>query len=410
MKILHINRTDRGGAANACLRLHEGLLNAGIDSKVLVLRKTNNNFREVYEYEFKIKNRRLAKIVQFFKKILFLNMILERVIIKRKRPKSLERLSFPVSNIDITDSKLFCEADIIHLHWVSNILDYKTFFAKCKKPIIWTFHDQNPFLGVEHYAEKLLYPNEQGFPVIRQFNDYELKIEEKYKRLKRKIFENMPMNIIALCNWMKNEITDSQMFPMAKIDIVPNGIDSGQFKILDKNNCKKLLGLPLNKKIILFVAEYTHNNRKGLNYLQKINSKDFLICSVGSKKTSQNKNTNFIELGKFYDPHLMNAAYCAADLYIIPSLMDNLPNTVIESLLSGTPVISFPVGGMPDMIKQKCNGYIAKDISVGALSETLGLFFRENVEWTPEEIRMDAVERFDISTQVKNMTHIYKNI
>ena len=409
MKILHINRTDCGGAANACLRLHEGLLNAGIDSKVLIMRKTNNHFREVYAHESKIRNRCLARMVQILKKLLSLNRIVLKLYLKKLRPKSLERISFPVSNIDITKSKLFREADIIHLHWVSNFLDYKSFFSKCKKPIVWTFHDQNPFLGVEHYAEKLLSPDEQGFPVVRQFNDFELKIEEKYKRIKREIFENTPINIIALCNWMKNEITDSQMFPIANINIVPNGIDCNLFKILDKEKCRKILNLPLNKKIILFVSDYVNNNRKGLSYLKKVNSNDFIICSAGGKMAFNDKNTNFIELGKLYDQQL-NVAYCAADLFVIPSLMDNLPNTVIEALLSGVPVVSFPVGGMFDLIKQKFNGYMAKDISVSALSDALDLFFREGVDWSPEEIRKDAIERYDISVQVKNMTSIYKNI
>ena len=423
MKILHINTYDRGGAANACLRLHEGLLNAGVDSKVLVKHKSHNNIPEIYEFSVEVKktlSERLKRKIQRILKEFGLYKPKLPVWKKEKqdlynlRPNGLEMISSPKSNIDITSNNLFREADIIHLHWVADFLDYQTFFTKCKKPVVWTFHDQNPFLGVEHYAEKFLSPDNQGFPIVRQINDLELKIEEKYKKIKQEVFTNTPLNIVALCNWMKNEIIGSQMFPLAKISIIPNGIDANQFKILDKSFCRNLLNLSLDKKIILFVSCSIDNNRKGLNYLlsafEKIKTDNLIICSIGEKSYSQNKTLHYIELGKIADQRLMNAAYCAADLFVIPSLMDNLPNTVIESLLSGTPVVSFPVGGMVDMIKHKKNGYIAKEISVDALSEAINCFFEKGVEFSADAIRVNAIERYDISVQVKNMLQLYNEI
>jgi len=170
----------------------------------------------------------------------------------------------------------------------------------------------------------------------------------------------------------------------------------------------------LDKKIILFVSDNTNNNRKGLKYLlksfEKVNSVDFVICSVGSKSYFQNDHINLSELGEIRDRQLMNVVYCAADVFVIPSLMDNLPNTVIESLLSGTPVISFPVGGMFDMIKHKKNGYITNEISVDALTDSINDFFENGIELSTDEIRKDAIERYDISVQTENMLQLYSNI
>ena len=212
---------------------------------------------------------------------------------------------------------------------------------------------------------------------------------------------------------MKNEIVDSQMFPLAKINIIPNGIDLKQFRILDKAFCRDLLNLPLDKRIILFVSDNINNNRKGMNYLlrafEKIKVTDFIVYSVGKKSYSQD-NAYLIELGEIRDLRFMNVAYSAADLFVIPSLMDNLPNTIIESLLSGTPVISFPVGGMLDVIKHKKNGYIANEISVDALAESINDFFENRVELTAGQIRNDAIERYDISVQIKNMLKLYNDI
>ena len=420
MKILHINTHDRGGAANACLRLHEGLLNFGVDSKVLVLQKTNSNFSEVYAHEQFLKKtlparlrRRLQRILKECGLYRGQNFRMERDTLQKLRPKGLEMISFPKSESDVTDNKFFREADIIHLHWVAGFLDYKTFFTKCQKSVIWTFHDQNPFLGVEHYAERLLGPDDSGQPIPRRFNNNkELKIEERFKQQKRNLFKNTSLNIVALCNWMKNEIIDSQMFPLAKMNIIPNGIDSKQYKILNKTFCRELLNLPIEKKILLFASDSISKNRKGLNYLLKAHEEiqgiDLVICGIGGDKTNSH-NKNFIELGMIHDQQLMNAAYSAADLFVIPSLMDNLPNTVIESLLSGTPVVSFPVGGMLDMIQHKKNGCIANEISVKALANSIVDFFEIGVELSTEEIRKDAIERYDVSVQLDNILQLYKD-
>ena len=426
MKILHINTYDYGGAANACLRLHDGLLKSGIDSKVLVRHKSYNIFPEIYAYEpeiipfskrLKRKIQRILKEFYLYKeKVSIPELEIESQNLQKIRLNSLEMISFPESNIDITNNKLFSEADIIHLHWVASFLDYKTFFIKCQKPIVWTFHDQNPFLGVEHYAEIFFSPDNQGLPIARQFDDYELKIEEKYKRVKREIFKNIPINIVALCNWMKTEIIKSQMFPLAKINIIPNGIDSAQFKILDKTFCRELLNLPLSKKIILFVSDDINNNRKGLNYLLKsfeeINIDNLLICSIGKNMNSQLKHSkiNFIELGKVYDQRLMNVAYCIADVFITPSFMETFGLTIVESLLCGIPVISFPNGGSYEIIKDEFNGYITKDLSVDALSEAINIFFSVGIKWEPTEIRKDAIERYDISLQVKKIKQLYTDV
>jgi len=419
MKVLHINTYDRGGAANACLRLHEGLLNSGIDSKVLILKKTNNNFPEVYAYETEVisfSGRLQRKIKRILKELkLYRNgpKEKERKKLLKLRSKGLEMISFPESDIDITNNKYFHGADIIHLHWVVDFLDYKAFFKKCKKPIVWTFHDQNPFLGVEHYAEKYLGPEKNGFPMVRQFSEVELAIEKKYKQIKHNILQNTPLNIVALCNWMQTEILGCNMFHFAKIFNVPNGVDSKQFRILNKTLCRELLELPLEKKILLFVSDNINHNRKGLNYLLKaienINASDVVVCGIGWDKTKTH-NGKFIELGSIHDQRLMTAAYSAADLFVIPSLMDNLPNTVIESLLCGTAVISFPIGGLPDMIKHKKNGYIADEISVDALAKTINIFFEKGVEFTTDQIRYDAIERYDISVQVESMVDLYNDI
>jgi hypothetical protein len=164
MKILLVNTYDNGGAANACIRLHQGLLNQGVASKLLLLHKTkdieksylfkknpetNNRSRSYY---FKRIQHKIAKKWNFT--FLKPRLSKEEVFFK-KRAAGLELFSSPYSKYDITNSPLYQEADIINLHWVAGFLDYESFFKKNKKPVIWTLHDMHPFTGGEHYVEMI---------------------------------------------------------------------------------------------------------------------------------------------------------------------------------------------------------------------------------------------------------------
>ena len=106
----------------------------------------------------------------------------------------------------------------------------------------------------------------------------------------------------------------------------------------------------------------------------------------------------------------MSLAFSASDAFIIPSLMDNLPNTVLESLMCGTPVIGFPVGGIPDMVIDGENGILAKEISVQALQEAMCLFFETSDGFDINKIRKDAINRYDLSIQAKKYIRLFKDI
>ena len=171
MKILIINTYDRGGAANACLRLYQGLLDEGIDASLLLKKKQKNLPNAEILAPQKQKKSILQKLNAKLKTLMReLNLIKKestspQLSFLKNRPQSLELFSFPDSNFDITDSPLYQEADIINLHWVAGFLDYKSFFEKNTKPVVWTLHDMNPFTGGEHYEENYSGIGIDGFPI-----------------------------------------------------------------------------------------------------------------------------------------------------------------------------------------------------------------------------------------------------
>lgn len=165
---------------------------------------------------------------------------------------------------------------------------------------------------------------------------------------------------------------------------------------------------------MLFVSVSVTNIRKGYFLLKKaleiINRNDIILCATGGKSDILINSENLIELGNIYDEKLMSVIYSAADVFIIPSLMDNLPNTVIESLLCGTPVIGFPVGGLTDLIQDGENGFLTKKIGIHELVETIEKFLLNPKVFDSISIRRNAVKLYDIKVQSENYINLYHKI
>lgn len=414
MKILIVNTYDGGGAANACLRLHQGLLQEGMDSSVL-LRTKRKSIPETYQFGTQRVSNSNLKIVKNKLKSLMGNGISKEQLFLKKRPKGLEIFSFPKTNFDITASPLYEEADVINLHWVANFLDYESFFKKNKKPVVWTLHDMNPFTGGEHYDQSVLGMNESGYPIPRLLTEEEKQMFQENLVLKKRAIESVKnLTIVSPSKWLAQEAKQSSVFKTREVLCIPYGIDSTVFKPIDKDFSRDVLGIPKDKKVVLFVADSISNDRKGYSYLKNALSmmqrKDVVLCAIGSKKGAIEANEQILELGAIADDRLMNIAYSAADVFVIPSLMDNLPNTVIESLMSGTPVIGFPIGGIPDMIEHGVNGLLAEDISSTALLKSIEEFLNTSDTFNRFEIGTSAKKRYDLPIQAKAYINLYKSV
>lgn len=423
MKILIVNTYDKGGAANACKRLHRGLLIEGMASKVLLKFKQNNwqncfCFKQVPKNlsraikienkvkrvlkEFKLYN---PKQVQNSKEQEFLN----------KRLTGLEMFSFPNSGLDITLHDIYKEADIINLHWVANFLDYRSFFDKNTKPVVWTLHDMNPFTGGEHYLEEYLGIDGSGFPIKRNLSEEEIRVANENIKIKKQVLLNISnLTIVAPSEWLVSAARKSEVFRDRPIYCIPYGLDSEIYKPRDKEYSRELLGIPKDKKVILFVADSIDNNRKGFVFLKRafeqLAAPDLVLCAIGNKNSEFESIDTIFELGPIYDERLMSIAYSAADVFVITSLMDNLPNTVLESLMCGTPVIGFPIGGIPDMIQDGENGYLTADISVNSLVSTMNKFLENPSSFNKVEIRNNAVKIYDQKVQAQNYIDLFESI
>jgi len=426
MKILLINTYDFGGAANACLRLHKGLLKQKLESNVLLKSKTND-FQNTETFQplpitppapytrIKDKIHRIALEFKLAKPKKEPFTYQEEF--KKQRNKNLEMFSYPNSHYDITQSSTFQQSDIINLHWVADFLDWKSFFTKNTKPVVWTLHDQNPFLGGEHYPEVFLGIDEKGFPIKRKYTERELEEENKLLNLKKEILKNVAnLHIVSPSKWLLEKSKKSELFSRYKHSHIPNGFPIDIFKPYKQKFCREVLGIPQDKKVFLFVSDSLENNRKGYAYLQQALEnisekyrKNLVLCAIGNQKNVKNQNT-ILKLGKIKDERLMAIAYSAADIFIIPSLEDNLPNTMIESILCGTPVIGFGIGGIPEVILGNQIGYLCPKISVQSLKETIEKFLENPNIFDREKIAQEARAKYALGVQAKKYIELYRDI
>ncbi len=404
MKILHLSTTDiKGGAGIAAYRLHKGLLDSGVSSLMYVQRKSSDD-KSIFSAANKF-NLFLAYFCAAGDKI-FSNIF---------GPKNYEITSFSVfSSFDIGVINKF-NPDIVHLHWICGGFMSPKDISKIKKPIVWTMHDTWPFSGVRHYnLENTFY---------KTANSSDTNFFEKLFWLRKKYFFSKLESLLAVSpsRWLAKEAASSKLFRDVPIVVAGNGIDTNIFKPKDKTLSRKNIGLPVDKKILLFGAvDSLSGERKGYKLLLDIikniaphNPKDCVLAVFGSsEKSSINFDLPVYFLGNIKSEEALAEAYSAADIFIAPSIEDNLPNTVLESMSCGTPVAAFSIGGMPDMIDNDVNGILSEPFNTRKLSSHILkiLLSNEDLNKMSIEARKKIVEHFDIKIAVKKYSDLYNSI
>jgi len=357
MKTLLINTSDvRGGAARASYRLHQGLEQAGINSTMLVQDKRST--------DISVNG---PKLIGW--KGVGVNYIFRYIVDKLPLllyPKYQKTVWSPqwLPNKIHTKINRLCP-DIVHFHWICDGFVPIQEVAKIKQPLIWTLHDMWPFTGGCHYngtCDRYMY--ECG-KCPQLGSDKEKDLSHWVWSRKKKYWENLDITVVTPSRWLANCARSSSLFKDKKIEVIPNGLDLQKFKPIDKSKAKEDLNLPVDKNLILFGAMNSiKDKRKGFQYLKSainVLSEDLAFEAIvfGNSGKDSLLNIPINYMGNFPD-NMLTKLYSAADVFVAPSVQDNLPNTIMESLACGTPSVAFDIGGMSDMIVHKENGYLAK--------------------------------------------------
>lgn len=421
MNVLLVNTSTRGGAAKACIRLQAGLAKLGVQAPILC----RDNIEEI-ENAKTIEIKEISYLDDLKRRAL--NYLSRKGIITTRRSHlinstpsriaGLEYFSLPMSDYDITTSRLYDDADIIHLHWVSDFLDWESFLKKNKKPVVWTFHDQSPFLGGEHYAERYYGIDKDGLPIPRVYSPSELYFRNQVISYKKDILNKVKkLTIVANSDWTKESAINSNLFEKFKIEKILCGFPTEIFCQQDPKLSKVKLGIPLDTVSLLFVADNISVKRKGFDYLiLAINSLPIKysaiisLIAIGSNEGYTFEDNSLIKLGRISDEKLLADIYTASDLFIIPSLEEAFGQTTVEALLCGTPCVGFPTGGITEVIEDGINGYLCSEISVESLKKSIIKYIDNRDKFDRSVIAQFAYEKYNLELSAKNYLSLYNQL
>jgi len=380
MKSLLINTSDiHGGAARAAYRLHQGLQQIDVNSKMLVQKKSSTD-TSVIGPKATIK----GPIGSIWNTEAVARYLVDRLPLIHYNYHNFQQIDWSPqwvpSNIHKKINRI--DPDVVHFHWVCQGFVPVQEVAKIKQPLVWTFHDMWAFTGGCHYNGTCDRYKDKCGKCPQLGSDKENDLSNWVWGRKKEYWDDLDFTVVTPSHWMANCARSSSLFEDKRIKVIPNGLNLQKFKPVDKDEARRALELPLDKNLILFGAmNSTQDKRKGFQYLKSAigmlsEDLDFEAIVFGNSSGGDQLDIPVNYMGRLPD-NLLNSAYSAADVFVAPSVQDNLPNTIMESLACGTPSVAFDIGGIPDMVMHKENGYLAKPFDVEDLAR--------GIEWVVEQ-------------------------
>ncbi len=382
MKVVLVNTQTPGGAYVACQRLYGALKKQGVDVSFVAIKATKWSF------------------------------LWERFCIwvaNRFSRKNLFAVSIANTGTDISQLPEVRETDIIHLHWINqgglSLRNIEQLQA-LGKPIVWTMHDMWPFTGICHHANE-----------CTQYQTKCLSCPKNADILARNVFDKKLQiwhNIVFVgCSkWIASLAGKSRLTSDSQVLSIPNPIDTTLFAPIAKTQAKRQLGLDPTMRYVLFGAVNSAAPTKGVKYLLEADQQfkeqnvQYLVLGKNGKSIIDKLTHKGVELGFVNDDKQKALIYNAADVFVTPSLEENLPNMLMEAMSCGTPCVGFNIGGIPEMIDHQVNGYVAqyrdsKDLAEGikwvlASEEDLGAKVRQKVlnAYSEEKVANQYIELY----------------
>lgn len=399
MRVLIVNTSEKtGGAAVAANRLKDALNNNGVKAKMLVRDKETDDITVVG----------LPNSLR-----LRFNFLWERFCIYLRLHFSkthLFEIDIANAGADITTLPEFKEADVIHLSWINqgmlSLRGIRKILASGKS-VVWTMHDIWPATAICHYSHQCNYFKSACkhcylLPGGGGDNDLAASVWRK----KQNMLKGANIFFVSCSRWLEAQAKQSALLMGQHVTSIPNPIDTHVFCRRDKADARCRVGLPLDKKIILFVSQRVTDKRKGMDYFidavrqwvdqQPERKEDTAIAILGghSEEVAQQLALPAYPLGYVSDEKTIVNVYSAVDTFVLPSLSDNLPNTIMEAMACGVPCVGFKVGGIPEEIDHLKNGYVARFRDVEDLAK--------GMKWVLFEADYEAISHQAVAKVARN--------
>ena len=407
VRVWQINFSDlSGGAARAAYRLHHALRVAGVDSRMQVVKTTSGDWTvsspkdALFKFGTMIRPQ-LAALVRGMQKSPP-RTPLSPALLPSRWPALLNE----------------SEADLVHLHWICGEMMSIEDIGRIKKPVLWTLHDMWAFAGAEHcpwddrwvqgYTRLNRCPDESGFDLNRWIWN------RKRSAWKR------PMQIVTPSRWLADCVRQSVLMRDWPVETIPNAIDTEAWQPIERNLARRLMGFPVESRVVAFGAMSTGAvvPHKGFDLLLptlahlrgQIPGLELVVFGQLRPKNPPDLGFPVHYTGHLHDDLSLRTLYSAADVMIIPSRIDNLPNTGVEALACGTPVVAFDTCGLPDIVAHQKTGWLAKAFDTEDLACGIVWVLADENRYVQlsEAARKDAVARYSypvVAAQYKALYH-----
>ena len=415
MNVLQISTEDNtGGASRSAYRLHQAMLQQNVACEMRVLTHQTANSRVIAgraprSFKQKVQVRLEQKIREFSNR----KWHTDNPIVH----------SFGQQSAGIVGELNGSSADVLNLHWVPKLLSIAD-IGQLQKPIVWTLHDMWPFCGGEHYTPDFAEARfrsgylEGNRPATERGPD----LNRQAWEAKRLAWRNQNFVFVSPSRWMAECVETSALFRDQKIRsyVIVNPLDTEHlWRPIPKLAARQLLGLAPDKKYLLAGSAGGMAHNKGEDLLPQLMAQlegvapgaiELLIFGRYQPAPTEQWPCKVHWLGSVRDDAVMAKIYSAADVMIVPSRQDNLPNTAVEAQACGTPVAAFNLGGLPDIVEHEKSGWLAPPFDVEAMAKGVLWMLQdaERIAMLSNQARALALERYSPAVVVQKYCKVYE--
>ncbi len=407
MRVLHVSVTDKGNGAHlAGYRLHKGLLQLGVDSSMFVVHRLDDTGDEtirVYQGTANLLLR--AK-----------NIAYKRWVARELRRNKERQADYPFIHDRAAEGRRAIsqmpETDLIYVHGISNFIDYShdlPLLAQ-RAPVVFLLHDMDFFTGgcthargCERFTDRC-----GACPQLMSHREHDLsrRVWERKRAVFRRIRDRL--HFVAPSRWIAGEARRSSLLQNFPIEVIPHGIDTEVFRSRDRFAAREVLGIPRSARVLLYVSQPVGRQEKGFAFLAEALKRakdrdDLLLLVAGGGKLPVEVSTRMLRLGWIRNDLFLSLAYCAADIFVMPSLRETFGVTAVEAMASGTPVIAFATGGIPETVRHGVSGLLVPVGDTSALYRSIEELLPDSTcrSRMAENGRKIAVEEYSMPVHAK---------
>ena len=397
MRILHLNFDDSiGGASRAAIRLHKALLLKKVRSRIIII-KQNNTEKEV----FKFKNN--YDLLNFLKR--GFSYILKNI--QNFQKLDIHRSYNIFNNQQLVKYINNSNYDLVHLHWINSEMISIKDLIKINKKIVWTFHDLWPVLPTQHITLK----NNVNFSVNSRFENF-------FYNRKKNLFKKQKINIICPSNFIYKKIKNSKIIKKNRLEIISNTLDKNFWKTINKDFCRKKLGIKKNKKIILFhMPRKSDDYVKGLDIFKfviknlRINNVEIIILGKQRQNITSNFKYKVHSYGDIYSKSKLRLLYNSSDLVLSTSRFESFGQVILEAQFCGVPCIGFENTGLKEIIINNKTGFlIEKNNKKKMIKKVEHLLSKKKIFVVKKKYLNQIINKFDNKKISADHIQMYKKI